>query len=82
MFVIEPAAPVGATMAQAASVVNPSLPLISVSIAEPPAELAELGVVFTTSLVKPFTAEQLSDAIERALSVRSHELGGLQDRAV
>lgn len=67
VFLLEPAALIGVTMAQAASIVNPSLPLVCASVAEPPAELAELGVMFSASLVKPFTSEQLSDAIERAL---------------
>jgi DNA-binding NtrC family response regulator len=81
VFVLEPAAPIGATMAQAASVIDPALPLICVSVAEPPTELSELGVVFSASLVKPFSAEQLSDAIERALSARSRPSGVFQDRA-
>jgi hypothetical protein len=81
VFVLEPAAPIGATMAQAASLIDPSLPLICVSVAGPPTELAELGVVFTASLVKPFTVEQLSGAIERALRVRPRPPGAFQDRA-
>ncbi len=70
VFVLEPAAPIGVTMAQAASVIDPSLPLICASVAEPPTELAALGVVFAASLVKPFTSEQLSETIERALRTR------------
>jgi DNA-binding NtrC family response regulator len=71
VFVVEPAAPVGAVFAQAASIADPSLPLIcvSVSISSAPA-LTELGVVFVASLVKPFTLEQLGAAIERALLER------------
>ncbi|HEX3693508.1 MAG TPA: hypothetical protein VHU13_09210 [Solirubrobacteraceae bacterium] len=66
-FIVEPAAPIGATMAQAASVIDPSLPLICVSVAAPPPELEALGVAFAASLLKPFTPEQLAGAIERAL---------------
>jgi CheY-like chemotaxis protein len=78
VFVLEPAAPVGATMAQAASIIDPSLPLISASVAEPPAEFGALGVVFAASLVKPFTLEQLSEAIERALRTRKCRPGPFQ----
>lgn len=78
VFVLEPAAPIGVTMAQAASVINPSLPLVCASVAEPPAELATLAVVFAASLVKPFTSEQLSQAIERALRTRQHPAGTCQ----
>jgi hypothetical protein len=67
VLVLEPASPVGVVLAQAARLVNPSLPLICASVAGPPAELAELGVVFAASLVKPFTAEQLGAAINRSL---------------
>jgi CheY-like chemotaxis protein len=78
VFVLEPAAPIGVTMAQAASVIDPSLPLICASIAEPPAELAELGVVFAATLIKPFTSEQLSEAIERALRPREYPADSCQ----
>jgi len=67
VLVVEPAAPVGAVLAQAMCMVNPSLPIICASITGPPPELAELGVVFAASLVKPFTLEQLGTAIEEAL---------------
>jgi DNA-binding NtrC family response regulator len=78
VFVLEPAAPIGATMAQAASVIDPSLPLICASVVEPPTDLAMLGVVFAASLVKPFTLEQLSAAIERALRTRERPPGAFQ----
>jgi hypothetical protein len=71
VLVVEPAVPTGAVLAQAACIVNPSLPLICASITAPPPELAELGVVFTAALVKPFTAEQFGVAIERALRAQS-----------
>jgi CheY-like chemotaxis protein len=70
-LVVEPAAPVGAVLAQAARLIDPSLPLICASVAAPPAELERLGVVFDASLVKPFTSEQLDVAIERAMRLRS-----------
>ncbi len=69
-FVLEPAAPIGAVLAQAAHLIDPSLPLICASITAPPSELAELGISFTATLVKPFTSEQLGAAIERALRAR------------
>jgi hypothetical protein len=65
VLMVEPAAPTGAVLAQAAHVVNPSLPLICASVTAPP---SEPGVVFAASLVKPFTLEQLADAIGRAQS--------------
>jgi hypothetical protein len=68
LLMVEPAAPIGAVLAQAAGLVNPSLPVICASVAAPPVELAELGVVFVACLVKPFTAEQLDAAIDRAQS--------------
>jgi DNA-binding NtrC family response regulator len=69
-FVLEPTAPIGAVLAQAAHLIDPSLPLICASVTAPPLELAELGISFTATLVKPFTFEQLSAAIERALRAR------------
>jgi hypothetical protein len=67
VLMVEPAAPTGAVLAQAACIVNPRLPLICASVTGPPPELTELGVEFAASLVKPFTAEQLNAAIEEAL---------------
>jgi CheY-like chemotaxis protein len=67
VLVVEPAAPTGAVLAQAACIVNPALPLICASVTGPPPELAELGVQFTAALIKPFTIEQLGAAIDRAL---------------
>ena len=73
-LVVEPAAPIGAVLAQAVRLIDPSLPLICASVAAPPAELAELGIVFAASLVKPFTAEQLGAAIARSLRIdRGHD---------
>ncbi len=70
VFVVEPAGPTGAVFALAASVANPLLPIVCASVAGPPPALAELGVVFAASLVKPFTSEQLGAAIEQALRAR------------
>jgi DNA-binding NtrC family response regulator len=67
VLVVEPAAPVGAVLAQAASVAAPALPIICASVTAPP---CELSVEFVAALVKPFTAEQLSAAIDQALSTR------------
>jgi CheY-like chemotaxis protein len=66
VLVVEPAAPIGAVLAQAARIANPSLPLICASVAAVDPELAKLGVVFAVCLVKPFTAEQLGAAIDLA----------------
>jgi CheY-like chemotaxis protein len=71
VLMVEPTAPTGAVLAQAACIVNPSLPLICASVTASPPELAELGVVFAATLVKPFTAEQLRVAIEEALCAQS-----------
>ncbi len=70
VFVLEPADPIGAVLAQAAHLIDPTLPLICASVTAPPSELAELGISFTATLVKPFTLEQLGAAIERALRLR------------
>jgi len=67
LLVVEPAAPTGAVLAQAACIVNPALPLICASVTGPPPELTELGIEFAAALVKPFTAEQLGGAIDQAL---------------
>jgi CheY-like chemotaxis protein len=68
--VVEPAVVTGAVFAQAAHLADPSLPLICASVAAPPPELAELGVVFTASLVKPFKLDQLRASIDLALASR------------
>ncbi len=78
VLVVEPAAPTGVVLAQAARIVNPSLPLICASDTAPPPELAELGVFFAAALVKPFTTEQFGVAIEKTLRAQSPRRG---DRA-
>ena len=77
-LIVEPEASLGVVLAQTARLVNPSLPVICASVAGPPAELAELGVVFAAALVKPFTATQLAAAIERSL--RPHDCQEAQRR--
>ncbi|MGH2910855.1 MAG: hypothetical protein ACRDJ3_00095 [Solirubrobacteraceae bacterium] len=75
VLVVEPAAATGAVLAQAACIVNPRLPMICASVAAPPSELLELGVEFAAALVKPFTANQLDDAIRKALCARDQPHG-------
>lgn len=76
-LVVEPSAPVGAVLALAARVANPSLPLICVSVAAVDPELEQLGVSFAASLLKPFTARQLGCAIDVELGERRRRpLGG------
>ena len=75
VLVVEPAAPTGVVLAQAARIINPSLPLICASVTAPPSELAELGVLFAAALIKPFTTEQLGVAIEEALPAQSPRRG-------
>jgi DNA-binding NtrC family response regulator len=70
VFVLEPADPVGAVLAQAAHLIDHTLPLICASVTAPPPELAELGISFTATLVKPFSLERLGAAIELALRAR------------
>jgi CheY-like chemotaxis protein len=70
VFVIEPADPIGAVLAQAAHLIDPTLPLICASVTAPPPELPDLGISFTATLVKPFTLAQLRAAIELALRAR------------
>jgi DNA-binding NtrC family response regulator len=88
VFVVEPAAPIGGVLAQAAHLIDPSLPLICASVTAPDAELAELGIEFVATLIKPFTLEQCGAAIERALRIprtgrggRRHETPGEGHRA-
>jgi len=67
VFIVEPAAPIGAVLAQAAHLIDPTLPLLCVSVTAPPPELAELGIAFGAVLIKPFSPAQLEAAIVRAL---------------
>lgn len=70
VLVIEPAAPLGAVLARAARITTPSLPLICASVTVPAPNLAEFGVVFSATLIKPFTTVELGDAIDKALRAR------------
>ncbi len=67
-LVVEPTATAGALVALGASLADPALPIVCASVAPPPAELVEMGVVFAATLMKPFTTQQLGDAIAVALS--------------
>jgi CheY-like chemotaxis protein len=75
VFVIEPDDPIGVVLAQAAHLIDPSLPLVCASVTVPASELAELGVEFVATLVKPFTIEQLGAALELALRGRRAHRG-------
>jgi CheY-like chemotaxis protein len=66
-LLVEPTATLGVVLAQAASIAKPSLPIICSSGRGPAPELAMLGVVFAACLVKPFTLQQLKEAIDKAL---------------
>lgn len=68
VLLVEPAAASGAVLTQTACVLTPTLPVICASVAEPPPELTEMGVVFSAILIKPFTGKQLQEAIDKALS--------------
>ncbi len=68
VLLVEMAAPLGVTFAQAAQFANPSLTIVCASVAGPPAELDELGIELAAYLVKPFTSTQLDVAIRRALA--------------
>jgi len=70
VFIVEPFEPLGAVLAQAASIAVPELPLICASVAPPPSGLTELGVVFAACLLKPFDLDALGEAIEDALLLR------------
>jgi hypothetical protein len=67
VLIVEPASPIGAVLAQAAAIARPELPLVCASVEPPPGELAELGVSFAGTLVKPFTIGQLERALTGAL---------------
>jgi hypothetical protein len=64
VLIVEPAAPLGALMAKATRRLDPSLPIVCVSVAGPP----QIGVQFSAWLLKPFTQDQLAHAIEHALA--------------
>jgi DNA-binding NtrC family response regulator len=74
VLLVEMAAPLGVTFAQAAQFANPSLAIVCASVTGPPAELDELGIELAAYLVKPFTSTQLDAAILRALAHRGNGL--------
>jgi DNA-binding NtrC family response regulator len=74
VLLVEMAAPLGVTFAQAAQLANPSLAIVCASVTGPPTELDELGVELAAFLVKPFTSAQLAVAIHQALAHRGDGL--------
>jgi CheY-like chemotaxis protein len=66
VLLVEPAAPLGAVLAKAAQLIRPDLPIVFLSVEPPP----ELDLEPVAHLMKPFTATQLGDALDRALSAR------------
>jgi DNA-binding NarL/FixJ family response regulator len=76
VLLVELAAPLGITLAQAAQLVNPALPIVCASVTGPPPELAELGIELAGALVKPFTSGQLDAAIRQALAPGAHPSNG------
>lgn len=66
VLLVEPAAPAGAILAQLARAASPSLAIVCESVTAPSPELAQL-VDFAAVLVKPFTLEQLEQAMEPVL---------------
>ena len=74
VLLVEMAAPLGVTFAQAAQFADPPLAIVCASVTGPPAELDELGLELAAYLVKPFTSTQLDVAIRRALTHRDNGL--------
>ncbi|MGH2880286.1 MAG: hypothetical protein ACRDK4_11860 [Solirubrobacteraceae bacterium] len=66
VFLVEPAAPIGAVLAKAAELIAPALPIVFVTVGAP----SELDIDPVCQVVKPFRATQLGDAIDRALNRR------------
>jgi hypothetical protein len=62
VLLVEPVAPAGAMLATLARASSPSLAIVCESVTAPSAELVDL-VNFAAVLVKPYTAEQLEDAL-------------------
>jgi hypothetical protein len=75
-LLVEPAAPAGVLLAQAARIAAPELPLVCASVMAPAPELVALGVEFDAQLVKPFTSDQLDLAIRQACAHRASEYPG------
>jgi len=70
VLVIEPTAPLGITLAQAAQYADPPVPIVCASVMAPPAAFAELGIELADALHKPFSSQRLDAAIMRALLSR------------
>jgi len=66
LFLVEPAAPIGAILAKAAKLIRPEMPIVFVSVEPPP----ELDVEPVAHIMKPFTTAQLREAIDCALTPR------------
>jgi hypothetical protein len=82
VLLVEPAATLGITQAQAAWYAEPPVPIVCASVAAPPAAFAELGIAPAAVLAKPFTSAQLDAAILQVLARRRGCNGsGALDRA-
>ncbi len=68
VLLLEPVAPLGVTLAQAASFADPPVPVVCASVMAPPTAFAELGIEPAATLRKPYSSEQLDAAIKRALA--------------
>lgn len=66
LFLVEPSDPIGAVLVKAADLIRPDMPIVFVSVEPPP----ELDVEPAAHVMKPFTSEQLREAIDRALAPR------------
>jgi DNA-binding NtrC family response regulator len=75
VLLLEPAAPLGITLAQAAHFADPPVPIVCASVMGPPAAFAELGIELADALQKPYSSEQLDTAIKRALASRCESCG-------
>ncbi|HUN79314.1 MAG TPA: hypothetical protein VMU32_10360 [Solirubrobacteraceae bacterium] len=64
LLIVEPAAASGALFAKAAHASDPALPVVCASVAAPP----EIDVPFAARLVKPFTLDELREAIDWGLA--------------
>ncbi len=70
VLLIEPVAPLGITLAQAAHFADPPVPIVCSSVMAPPVAFAELGIELADALQKPYSSQQLDAAIMRALLSR------------
>lgn len=63
LLIVEPADPKGALLAKTAQTLAPGLPILGVSVLDS----SQVDITFSTFLCKPFSFEQLADAVEQAL---------------